>query len=384
MKDVTNTTLTEIKVDFTPAKIDIDREAIEAQVQAAIAKYSGKEVSTETYKEVYEERTNYNKLKDALETKRKEIKGTINQTYKDFEKWYKEKVLNPLEKVTDEMTAGLNAIDEHERLMRVDVVRATFEDKCMVAGIEKSTFADKYDEYSLKKYFKTGKYELKKTTLDEMDALVLSEFDALEEYKANKQAIQELAQEYDLLADRYIRHLEDGKSLVDIFKMMKSDRDAEIARKEQKEAQEKAKAERLEEIAQSAKKNANTNIKAYDAKTGEILEQDTITPEPQNNVREVAKFEPSEPLTINLRLTLHGGKSQLNQLQEWLEDNFISFETLEGQVEFRKYQLILEFEEANRPLTQIEKKSLAIYSIEYLKVGLDSLEHEYCNRRYAQ
>lgn len=329
MKDVTNTTLTEIKVDFTPAKIDIDREAIEAQVQAAIAKYSGKEVSTETYKEVYEERTNYNKLKDALETKRKEIKGTINQPYKDFEKWYKEKVLNPLEKVTDEMTAGLNAIDEHERLMRVDVVRATFEDKCMVAGIEKSTFADKYDGYSLKKHFKTGKYELKKTTLDEMDVLVLSEFDALEEYKANKKAIQEQAQEYDLPADSYIRHLEDGKSLVDIFKMMKTDRDAEIARKEQKEAQEKAEAERLEEIAQLAKENANANIKAYDAETGEILEQGTITPEPQNNAREVEKFEPSEPLTIDLRLTLHGGKSQFDQLKEWLEDNFISFETLE-------------------------------------------------------
>ncbi len=329
MKDVTNTTLTEIKVDFTPAKIDIDREAIEAQVQAAIAKYSGKEVSTETYKEVYEERTNYNKLKDALETKRKEIKGTINQPYKDFEKWYKEKVLNPLEKVTDEMTAGLNAIDEHERLMRVDVVRATFEDKCMVAGIEKSTFADKYDEYSLKKYFKTGKYELKKTTLDEMDALVLSEFDALEEYKANKQAIQEQAQEYDLPADSYIRHLEDGKSLVDILKMMKSDRDAEIARKEQKEAQEKAKAERLEEIAQSAKKNANANIKAYDAETGEILEQGTITPKPQNNVREVPKFEPSEPLVKVVRLELHGGLEQWGNTQEYFEDNFIGFEILE-------------------------------------------------------
>ena len=329
MKDVTNTTLTEIKVDFTPAKIDIDREAIEAQVQSAIAKYSGKEVSTETYKEVYEERTNYNKLKDALETKRKEIKGTINQPYKDFEKWYKEKVLNPLEKVTDEMTAGLNAIDEHERLMRVDAVRATFEDKCMSAGIEKSTFADKYDEYSLKKHFKTGKYELKKTTLDEMDALVLSEFDALEEYKANKQAIQEQAQEYDLPVDSYIRHLEYGKSLVDILKMMKSDRDAEIARKEQKEAQEKAKAERLEEIAQSAKKNANANIKAYDAETGEILEQGTITLELQNNAREVAKFEPSEPLVKVVRLELHGGLEQWGNTQEYFEDNFIGFEILE-------------------------------------------------------
>ena len=318
VKDVTNS-LTEIKVDFQPAVINVDYDSVEKQLAAIVAQYTNYEVTASTYKVDYDERTRLNKLKEALETRRKEIKNNINNPYKEFEKWYK-KTVEPLDNVIANITAGLNAIDEHERLMRVDVVRATFEDKCMVAGIEKSTFADKYDEYSLKKYFKTGKYELKKTTLDEMDALVLSEFDALEEYKANKQAIQELAQEYDLPADSYIRHLEDGKSLVDIFKMMKSDRDAVILRKEQQEAQAKA----------EAKENANANIKAYDAETGEILEQGTITPESQNNVREVAKFEPSEPLTINLRLTLHGGKSQLNQLQEWLEDNFISFETLEG------------------------------------------------------
>ena len=328
VKDVTNS-LTEIKVDFQPAVINVDYDSVEKQLAAIVAQYTNYEVTASTYKIDYDERTRLNKLKEALETRRKEIKNNINNPYKEFEKWYK-KTVEPLDNVISNITAGLNAIDEHERLMRVDVVRATFEDKCMVAGIEKSTFADKYDEYSLKKYFKTGKYELKKTTLDEMDALVLSEFDALEEYKANKQAIQEQAQEYDLPADSYIRHLEDGKSLVDILKMMKSDRDAEIARKEQKEAQEKAEAERLEEIAQLAKENANANIKAYDAETGEILEQGTITPEPQNNAREVAKFEPSEPFTIDLRLTLHGGEFQLNQLKEWLEDNFISFETLEG------------------------------------------------------
>ena len=330
MKDVTNSTLTEIKVDFTPAKINVDREAIEEQVQAAIAKYSGKEVSTETYKEVYEERTNYNKLKDALETKRKEIKGTINQPYKDFEKWYKEKVLTPLEKVTDEMTAGLNAVDEHERLLRVDIVRAAFEDKCMVAGLEKSTFEDRYDEYSLKKYFKSGKFELKKSTLDEMDALVLAEFDALEEFKANKQAIFNQANEYDLPADGYIRHLEDGKTLVDVLNLMKSDRDAANLRKEQQEAQEKAEAERLAEIERLARENANANIKAIDAETGEILEQGTITPEQQNKAQEVPKFEPSEPLEVTMLLTLHGGKPQLEQLKEYLEDNIISFETLGG------------------------------------------------------
>lgn len=327
VKDVTNS-LTEIKVDFQPAVINVDYDSVEKQLAAIVAQYTNYEVTASTYKVDYDERTRLNKLKEALETRRKEIKNNINNPYKEFEKWYK-KTVEPLDDVISNITAGLNAIDEHERLMRVDVVRATFEDKCMVAGIEKSTFTDKYDEYSLKKYFKTGKYELKKTTLDEMDALVLSEFDALEEYKANKQAIQEQAQEYDLPADSYIRHFEDGKSLVDILKMMKSDRDAEIARKEQKEAQEKAKAERLEEIAQSAKKNANANIKAYDAETGEILEQGTITPEPQNNAREVAKFEPSEPLVKVVRLELHGGLEQWGNTQEYFEDNFIGFEILE-------------------------------------------------------
>ncbi|CMY64515.1 Uncharacterised protein [Streptococcus pneumoniae] len=59
------------------------------------------------------------------------------------------------------------------------------------------------------------------------------------------------------------------------------------------------------------------------------MEQGTITPEPQNNAREVAKFEPSEPLVKLVRLELHGGLEQWENTQEYFEDNFIGFETLE-------------------------------------------------------
>lgn len=329
VKDVTLSELENIKPIYVPGKITLDFDGLDKAIALAVAQLEDKKIDELDYKEIKDQITRYKALDDGLDAERKKIAKNFKNPLDEFEKRLA-KSRTPLGELLEKLRKIRDDIDEHERLLRVDVVRATFEDKCMVAGIEKSTFADKYDEYSLKKHFKTGKYELRKTTLDEMDGLVLSEFDALEEYKANKQAIQELAQEYDLPADSYIRHLEDGKSLVDIFKMMKTDRDVEIARKEQKEIQAKAEAERLAEIEQLAKENANVNIKAYDAETGEILEQGTITPESQNNVREVAKFEPSEPLTINLRLTLHGGKSQLNQLQEWLEDNFISFETLEG------------------------------------------------------
>lgn len=328
-KDVTNSTLTEIKVDFQPAVINVDYDSVEKQLAAIVAQYTDYEVTASTYKVDYDERTRLNKLKEALETRRKEIKNNINNPYKEFEQWYK-KTLEPLDNVIANITAGLNAIDEHERLLRVDAVRATFEDKCMVAGLEKDTFSDKYDEYSLKKHFKTGKFELKKSALDEMDALVLAEFYALEQYKANKQAIEEQAQEYNLLADGYIRDLEDGKTLVDVLKLMKSDRDAAILSKQQQEAQAKAEAERKAEIERIAKENANAQIKAYDADTGEILESDTITPPTQNATPKGAKFEPSEPMKVTMLLTLHGGKPQLDQLKEYLEDNFISFETLGG------------------------------------------------------
>lgn len=334
-KDVTNSTLTEIKIGFQPAIIEIDREAVEKQVAAAVAKYSDKEVTTETYKDVYEERTTYNKLKENLESKRKDIKNAINNPYSEFEKWYKENVLNPLDKVTDKMTHGLNAIDEHERLLRVDIIRATFEEKCMVTGLEKEKFADKYDEFSLKKYFKTGKMELKKTTLDEMDALVLAEFDALEQYKANKQAIEEQAQEYDLPSDSYIRHLEDGKTLVDVLKIMKTDRDAIALRKEQQEAQAKAEADRKAEIERMAQEQANENIKAIDTETGEIIENEPSetdggvnTPTTQNTALETPEFEPSEPVSYDLRLTFPHGNPQAKLFKEWLEQNGVTFEQL--------------------------------------------------------
>lgn len=337
VKDVTNSTLTEIKVDFQPAVINVDYDSVEKQLAAVVAQYTDYEVTASTYKVDYDERTRLNKLKEALETRRKEIKSSINNPYKEFETWYK-KTVEPLDNVIANITAGLNAIDEHERLMRVDVVRATFESKCLEAGLDKDSFALKYDEYSLKKYFKTGKFELKKTALDEMDKLVLAEYDALEEYKASKQAIEEQAQEYDLPADGYIRHLEDGKSLVDVLKLMKSDRDAIALRKEQQEAQAKAEAERKAEIERMAQEQANANIRAIDAETGEIIEdyppelesgaRGVDRPQLQNTAPEVPKFEPSEPVSYDLRLTFPGGNPQAKLFKEWLENNGVTFEQL--------------------------------------------------------
>ena len=335
VKDITNNTLTEIKVDFKPAVITVNHDAVEAPVEAAVAQYSKQEVTAENYKAVYEERTRFNNLIKGLDNQRKDFIRKVNDPVKEFDTWVNEKVIKPITAVTADMTKGLNAIDEHERLMRVDFIRATFEEKCVVAGLEKSTFEDKYNEYSLKKHFKAGKMELKKATLEEMDALVLDEFDALEQYKANKQAIYDQAQDYDLLPDSYIGHLEDGKSLVDVLQIMKSDRDKKELFKQQQEAREKAEVERQAEIERMAQEEANANIKAFNAETGEIIENEplesdegiNVPPTPQTSP-EVPKFEPSEPVSYDLRLTFPFGNPQAKQFKEWLEANGVTFETL--------------------------------------------------------
>lgn len=331
MKDVTNNTLTEINVDFTPAKIDVDYEAIEKQLNAIVAQYSNYEVTASTYKTDYEERTRLNKLKQALEARRKEINVVISEPYKEFKKQY-DKIVKPLDEVIDSITAGLNAVDEQERALRVDVVRATFEEKCELANLDKSTFETSYNDYTAKtKYFKAGKFELKQSTIDEIDNLVLAEFKAVEEFKASKETIEEQAKEYDLLPEMYIRALEDGKTLVDILKVMKADKDAAILRKEQAEARAKAEAERKAEIERLAQENANSQIKAYNAETGEVLESDVIIPKTQNEAENGAKFE-NKPVVYDLRLIFPNGDKQAKMFKDFLDMNGIKYQELKEEV----------------------------------------------------
>ncbi len=331
MKDVTNNTLTEINVDFTPAKIDVDYEAIEKQLNAIVAQYTDYEVTAVTYKTDYKERTRLNKLKQAFEARKKEILEVIDEPKKEFTKKCN-KIVEPLDEVIKSITLGLNAVDEQERLLRVDVVRAVFEEKCVLAGLEKTTFETSYNDYTAKtKYFKAGKFELKQSTIDEIDNLVLAEFKAVEEFKASKETIEEQAKEYDLLPEMYIRAFEDGKTLVDVLKVMKSDKDAAILRKEQEEVRAKAEAERKAEIERLAQENANAQIKAYNAETGEVLESDVIIPETQNEAENGAKFE-NKPLVYDLRLIFPNGNKQAKMFKDFLDMNGIKYQELKEEV----------------------------------------------------
>ena len=240
-----------------------------------------------------------------LDNKRKDISKVYKNPLNEFEANFKESK-GPLEGLISKLRAKRDEIDEHQRLLRVDHVRSVFEDK--------------YDGYSLKKYFKDKKMELKKETIEEIDALVLAEYDRLEEYKANIAMIEEQALDYELPAEPYTRALQNDTPLVEILKQMKKDRDAAIERKQQAEAKAKAEAARLAEIEAMAKQSANEEIKAVNAETGEVIED--VKP------AEEVPSKPAEPYKVNLALTFHGGENQWHQFAKLLDDNFVNYEIL--------------------------------------------------------
>lgn len=319
MKDVTNNFLETIEPIYTPGKISFDFEAFDKAIQTAVSELSDEQLDNLEYDDIKQEITRYKGLYDKLETKRKDIAKIYKNPLTEFEGDLK-KSCKPLEGLLETLRAKRDEIDEHQRLLRVDHVRSVFEEKCELAGLDKDTFKDKYAEFSLKGCFKSKKMELKKETADKIDALVLAEYDRLEEYKANTAMVEEQALDYELPTEPYIKLLQIGKPLVEVIKQMKKDRDVAIERKQQAEAKQKAEAARLAEIEAMAQQSANEEIKAVNAETGEVIE-DT------KPVEEVPS-KPVEPYKVNLALTFHGGENQWHQFAKLLDDNFVNYEIL--------------------------------------------------------
>lgn len=317
MKDVTNNFLETIEPIYTPGKIIFDFEAFDKAIQKAVSELSNDQLDGLEYNDIKKEITRYKGLYDNLERKRKDISKVYKNPLVEFEANLK-KSYTPLKGLLNTLREKRDEIEEHQKMLRVDHVRYVFEEKCELAGLDKDTFKEKYNDFSLKGCFRTNKIELKKETVEKIDALILAEYDRLEEYKANVDMIEEQAHEYELPSAPYSRALQNGTPLVEVLREMKKDRDTAIEIKRQAEVKKQAEAERLAEIEELAKQSASEDIKAVNAETGEVIE-DT------KQVEEEA-VKPSEPYKVNLSLTFVGGEKQWNQFAKLLEDNFINYE----------------------------------------------------------
>lgn len=319
MKDVTNNFLETIEPVYTPGTINFDFEAFDKAIQAAVSELSDEQLESLEYNDIKKEITRYKGLIDKLDDKRKGIGRIYKDPLTEFESNLKTS-LNPLKALLNKLRAKRDEIDEHKKTLRIDHVRSVFESKCELAGLDKDTFKDKYESFSKVGDFMDKKMKLKKATEEKIDALVLAEYDRLEEYKGNVAMIEEQALDYELPAEPYTRALQNDTPLVEILQQMKKDRDAAIERKQKAEAKQQAEAARLAEIEAMAQQSANEEIKAVNAETGEVIEDTKPVEE--------APSKPVEPYKVNLALTFHGGENQWHQFAKLLDDNFVNYEIL--------------------------------------------------------
>lgn len=323
MKDVTNNAtnnfLETVEPVYTPGTINFDFDKFNAAIQAAVSELSDEQLESLEYNDIKKEITRYKGLIDKLDDKRKGIGRIYKDPLTEFESNLKTS-LNPLKALLNKLRAKRDEIDEHKKTLRIDHVRSVFESKCELAGLDKDTFKDKYESFSKVGDFMDKKMKLKKATEEKIDALVLAEYDRLEEYKGNVAMIEEQALDYEQPAEPYIKLLQIGTPLVEVIRQMKKDRDAAVERKQQAEAKAKAETARLAEIEAMAQQSANEEIKAVNAETGEVIE-DT------KSVEEVPS-KPAEPYKVNLALTFHGGENQWHQFAKLLDDNFVNYEIL--------------------------------------------------------
>lgn len=308
--------LEDIQINFEPAKVAFsDFGAFEAGIEQAVAKYGTFDLEVNTIEEVKQARTDLNKLSKSLEDRRKEIKGKINEPYAEFEKAYKAPY-NKLKGLIDNLKQQIDGYEENQKALRKDTVRNWFKQKAIEGNLNPDIFEQYLDSYTNAGQFKKDSFQLLKKTEAELEAIVLAELQKQNQKDQDISIISSQCATHNIGPATYIRAYESGQTLAEVLDSITKDIESAKLFKEHQEARERAEAERKAEIERIAKEQAEASIKAYDAETGEVIE-DEPKPKPTSD-----KYVTTIKFWFDLE--------QAKKFKEWLDANDIKFKTVEG------------------------------------------------------
>ena len=310
------TQLENIQINFEPAKVAFsDFGAFEAGIEQAVAKYGTFDLEVNTIEEVKQARTDLNKLSKSLEDRRKEIKGKINEPYAEFEKAYKAPY-SKLKGLIDTLKQQIDGYEENQKALRKDAVRNWFKQKAIEGNLNPEIFEQYLDSYTNAGQFKKDSFQLLKKTETELEAIVMNELQKQNQKDQDISIISNQCATHNIGPATYIRAYESGQTLAEVLDSINKDIESAKLFKEQQEARKRAEEERKAEIERIAKEQAEASIKAYDAETGEVIE-DEPKPEPASD-----KYVTTIKFWFDLE--------QAKQFKEWLNAHDIKFETVEG------------------------------------------------------
>lgn len=120
--------------DNLPEIIENNGEEVKAWLTEVMQKYDGLVVTPESIKSAKEDKAKLNKLRTALEDRRKEVKRDYLAPYMAFEEKYKE-ILALIDKPISAIDTQIKALDEQEQQEKYNRLKGYF-DNCMVSSLD--------------------------------------------------------------------------------------------------------------------------------------------------------------------------------------------------------------------------------------------------------
>lgn len=311
-----------LKIDYQPAIISVEeKENFEKNVLAIAEQYKGYVVTAGTIKDDKQVRTELNKIYDAIETRRKEIKGNINSPYDEFKKWYDE-AIQPLVDVREAISKAIKEYDEHVKKMRAEAVKSVFKQLAEASNLSAEIFEVYHANFVKAEHFKkTAEYELTNKAIGEINEIFEKEQKAHNERLEAQAAIIETCADYNLFSNPYLQQFNNGVSLTEILKQVRADAKAQEEAKKEQEAREQFNRERWEAIQKQAREDAEGKIKAFDAETGEIIEA--------IEAPEAEQKEPAFELVLQMTFAT---QEEIKSLRSYLESNQIPYEQISAKI----------------------------------------------------
>ena len=282
-------------LETLPKTIDFNFEELKGQLAESLALYTGLVVTEDGIKGAKEDRAKLNKLREALENKRKEVKRECMAPYTDFEAKVKELV-----GLIDQPIAAIDAqLKEYEEKRRADKRAAILE-------IYEETVGELRALLPFEKLWQDTWYNTSVTMKKVREAIVAAEDKAASDLEVLATVESEFAEAVKI---KYLEHLDLNEALM-----------------ERSRLQERAK--RLREYeAQRAAQAANLAEEQREAEATRGAEQ---TPDPAANAAQAGTWEPGggeavEETIYLLRFECQVTRDQAAELSRWLKERNISY-----------------------------------------------------------
>lgn len=245
-------------LEALPKTIDFNFEELKTQLASSLELYTGLVVTEDGIKSAKEDRAKLNKLREALETKRKEVKKECMAPYTDFEGKVKELVAL-IDQPISAIDGQLKAYEEQRRAAKLADILAIYEE----------TVGELRALLPFEKLWQDGWYNTGVSMKKIREAIVAAEAKAASDLEVLETVESEFAEAVKI---KYLEHLDLNEALLERARLQeRAKRLREYEEQRAKAAANLPEEQRMEAASRGAEQAANIPEPAAGAEQAETV-----------------------------------------------------------------------------------------------------------------